>query len=621
MTAERYMDVYLVDIGEASDVSPLTANGLSTVTSWNEITLDDSPDPTDDLTSPCFFKTKMKWRWMPGTHEDFTLIAPFPGRWTHLIVTYTPMPYSRTNVQFVYRIDTAEHADSKLAPPTTWSSVYSPTVYRCTMDPLATVDMTVHTGGSFYTYTLTGHWNRYPEPVAAVREPFQVRPAQMKRSRSQQLASNIPDGLVLVKYAVIPIGQSSYYTEAAPHLLWCEVNYVDTNGLFASLGFFTTDTGQTYPMMIGGTNVYPSIMDVVNDPSGTLGVAVSSIVSLNISVRCPYACDTASATIAGDTCYYPVILDGDGNVMTPSSVGTSITNPNCTTYAFDTTFMMPVSYTDYITLTDKEIIMGQVRIYDVFGNAVGNIDTRYADTSTNRISYTMKTYSNGITMLSVVTLSDGTEIKFGEGTLPYNSNAYQEYAIAQMRYDRELLAMSQERVAVDTAMGLTGSIVNGAITGLASGGLGAVTGVMGAATTGIDAYVTYTQNERTQKAKEQLMKDTPDTVYNNSYGMEYFSRASGNNGFMAVNMPDGVSDAELTQYCYLNGYPVTDYYAAIVSTSLLTLAEGFMRCDHLNGYTDHYANYPVQGGPVCKGQLRRDLEQQLKQGVHFKVIT
>lgn len=530
---------------------------------------------------------------MPGT----ALTNVDPERWTHAV-------YADGRV---YRITGIRQGPVATVPESQSGSPakrIGSVIFTLELDMLATA----HYVSRYMVtmpkdYSLTARWSRYPTPSGPL-EPFQIRPAQMKRSKTVDIPSNIPT----ITYSVGGVQR----TDDSP--LWVQVfvmrEWTTGHWRFDSYGVLCPRSGPGYHAILNDVAVpTPGWLDLMNEPDSVLNGM--KIVSISVSRCAPmdFALVTGSV-YPNPTAYHPT--DTSGVALTPTRVG-SVPGIN-DLYMFQVTENNSMdALTLDIPLTDKEKLMGVVRIIDACGAPVGSIDTRYAvaATPTDKISASYRIFGNGFGLLNELTLSDGTLIKWPAGVMPYNESTYAEYAMAQMKYDREMLAINQEKVYLDTANGIVGAITNGAVATLISGGAGAGTAVGGLATAGASAYMTYKHNEQEQTAKENLMKNTPDTAYITGYGTEYITRIKeGFRDIAAVNMPDGVSDGDLTYYVQRRGYPVTDWYNQLKYSNLPT--EGFLQgeladCD-LSVFTG-------------LGEFRRILERQIANGIHFKVTT
>ena len=534
------------------------------------------------------------------------------------LATHAKISFLSGTLKLIYRVTSIEQGPVRTIPNTGTAPAYYDGVARLTLelDMLATwyYNSEGVTGAS-----VSARWSRLP--MQAVVEPFQIRPAQMKRADTQALARNIPT----------ITGGMNGVPGTYGKILWCEVSFINSSGNFDKHGIFTMDDvirdkaggSPGYPV-----HYYPSIGQIMNDPVNYMGVpAASSIVALNISVRCPYKV----RTYGGGYYIIPVLEKAsDSSYMTADTVTTSDPGQGLwENIVYSKAALLQAtteSMSGYITVTADQQVLGEVRLYDVCNTLIGAIDTRYAedDNGTLKINYTLRTQSNLNGIYSRMTLSDGTEIRFPEGNTPYTGSAYQEYALAQMAYDRELLAMNQERVMVNAAVNLTGSIANGAIASIASAGLGAGTAAVGIGGNVVDAYMTYQQNERTQKAKEELMRSTPDTLYSTVNGTDYQDRwfASQIPGYAAINMPDGVSSSELSDYAKTHGYPVSDIPLTVTHPQLITAGDGFLQANMVQKFTVDMTPTPQKLIYYMNNHwFLSKLAKQLKAGVHYIVKT
>lgn len=536
-------------------------------------------------------------------------------------VKYRKLDMEHREVEFYY------DGSGLTTPPEAWTHVFDNSdgvVYRVTgirQGPTATTDikqtsiisLEIDMFATWYCRTISGvpnmdgRWSRLP--MQAVVEPFQIRPAQMMRSRTEALPINVPQD------------NRRHNVNYDIQALWLEYTFIGTDGYYHSAGTFiglNNFIDIPYTEVVNGTSdqrySYMNVDTIINDPESYLEVpSGSSVVSIRISPRCPYK---VGQNTIGDA-VYPVLLDASDNVVKPAKMGHNTAMPSWYAVGYLLTSGTPTELSGEVTLSSDEIAMGQLILYDVTQTQIASIDMRYATwdnvNSVWKLSYTVKTMDNMNTLITVLTLPDGTKLKFPEGTLPYNGSAYQEYAIAQMKYDRELLAINQEKVIADAAMGITGSVVNGAFIAIASGGAGAAAGATGIVGQGVNSYMNYQANERTQKAKEDLMRNTPDTMYNPGYGTWYYRIFDPDApGFIAVNMPDGVASTEMDDYIARHGYPVTDIPLTVTKTQITAASEGFIQGE-LTGVLSVYN--------IIYGEHRRILERQLRSGVHFKVIT
>ena len=488
--------------------------------------------------------------------------------------------------------------------------------YVLQLDPLTTISMVEYYASANNKHTnILARWSRLP--MQAVIEPFQIRPAQMMRGTPQKLTRNISD----------------FYNNYGlfKNVVWVQMTYINSQGNFYTTGIFAATDNIDLKDKAGGTSQdpahsYPALKKIINNPDTYMGApTASAIISLSISVRCPYECGIEQ--IRAGEFELPRLKNRSAQLISPSSV---VVDEGYNQYVvYNQTQMQGCdidTMSGYITVTADEAVLGSVKLYDVCNTLVGSVDTRYAedDNGTLKINYTMQTMSNMNTMYTRMVFKDGSEIRFPEGTLPYNGSAYQEYAIAQMKYDRELLAMNQERVMVNAVTGLAGSVANGAIASIASAGAGAGTAAVGIGGNILDAYMTYQQNERTQKAKEQLMRNTPDTLYNSVYGLDYPMRWFDTvmPGYAVIEMPAGVTSSELSDYVKTHGYPVSDIPLTVTHPQLITAGDGFLQANMVQKFTVDMTPTPQKLIYYMNNHwFLGKLAKQLKAGVHYIVKT
>lgn len=515
---------------------------------------------------------------------------------------------------YIYRVDSIERIGMKGSMDNR-SNLNCVARLTCTLDVLATLYLHENNGGTHTAgFTLNARWNRLP--FRAVIEPFQVRPAQMERNSTQNLPVQI----------ITAIDGNN----GTRQLCWVEMVVAHSGiaryGTFADISEGQNNTHTQYDS--GTWDLYPSLKIVMGFPTRitSVNISASEILSVAITARCPYKYKMKTVEIAGVTYTYPVLLQDDGVTEVEFNPGAEVANQRWSAYITDKpNGPGTAEYEGEFTLNDSlQLFSSKVMVYDVNENIVGSIDTRYADFSPTEelpdryvIHYKTRTYFNDNVHITEIELKDGTLIRFPEGNVSFISDSWNEYARAQLLYDRELLAMSQDKIMTDTALGLSNALVNGAFGGIAGGvGLGALTGAASGITSVISAMQERQMNERGQAAKENLMKNTADTLFSTNSGYGYvICLRFGRYGFIAMNQPKGVTASEVDEYLKYAGYPVTDTYVGVTMVQLNTTGQGFLRANALLNV--------IEGNPtkVCTGYLRNVLDRQLRQGIHFKVIT
>ena len=498
-------------------------------------------------------------------------------------------------------------------PPVLTESVqYGSILVSLQIDMLATYWVNVGNSGA-----ITGRWSRLPLPTLGPIEPFQIRPAQMMKTDSVDIPSNLPTSAYARGLADIEVHD----------LIYVQINYVSGSTLYSRfyLASMKEPSFNLYALTgSGGRTVFPSLNELL--VNSNTGINASEIISINVSNRCPYhaGCGTTpSHTDPG--LYLTYDLSGvtqyvEAQIYTPSAWtsyayyevarGTSLGNRPIIDMLYSETLEM--------TITLAQTYMGYFSVRDGGKNIVGTIDTRYTkpipDVTNRKLSITVQTISDGVNMYTELILSDGTVIRYPEGMVPFAGDSYKEYSIAQMAYDREMLAINQERVKTNAVTGIVASLTNGAIASIGNGGLGTATAGVGAVGTAIETMSSLKLTEKEQEAKEKLMRDTPDNAYQTGYGYSYIINILRKRGAtIELNYPDGITDAELTYFTRSYGYPVTDYQATVPTTDIYNATEGFLKMLRL----DQVTIWRKANG----GEYRRIFAKQLKNGIHYKVMT
>ena len=457
--------------------------------------------------------------------------------------------------------------------------------------------------------SMMGRWSRLPLPTLGPMEPFQIRGTQMMVSRTVDIPSNIKSALVY--------DNNTNTSTMLDRLMWLEVSGTVNNAM-VTYGFFVCPQYPDRNVLID-SNACPSLSQVLNDPATHIGMAASSIASMSISRRCPWKTYNLTGGQAGRIGLWIDAMGGGINIP-PDPIPNS--SPACGGFIAKNG-VGNVPYKSYqtetvtVTLTDKEMLMGNIVIKDATGTIVGNIGTRYAEriADQNVLTIKVRTRSSGTMIVTDLLLRDNTVIRYPEGSVPYAGDTYGEYTIAQLGYDRELLAINQDKAMMNVLVGSTAALANGAVSSIASGGLGVVTAGVGIASSIAEAGLNRQFNEREFDAKKNLLQNMPDTLYNASYGFSYIRSIviEDLKPQICVVMPDGVSDTELTEYTKTHGYPVTDYPATVTLADMDTAGEGFVQAIQLESVVGWNAGN--------SGEVRRIMSKQLMAGIHFKVVT
>lgn len=542
--------------------------------------------------------------------RSFGQWAPTPGE-KHT-VKYRRLDTEHLEIEYAYTVATPD-------PVMRWTHVFDYedlSVYRVTdirQGPVsvnnglttAVISLELDALASWYastanpTHVMNGRWSRLP--MQAVVEPFQVRPAQMARSRI--LASlpeiehntHVGDRIAFVKITVNLLGVLTHLCA------FCSVENTDQyldGGLCAS-------NNVSY--------IYPSLKAIMNDLPLMLGVTSADIYDVSVSEDCPVSYTfSAEAGYAGRDI---IVIDGASAVLRNFSIGW-----NTYHVMFSDIHDMIMDWqekTVLLQLDSNEVVMGQVQLIGSDNTVVTTIDTRYF--AYNSVSgkweltliYRLKVDIGS--MYAELQLPDGNVLRFTEGRLPWVGLAWADYVATQRNYDRTIAVVEKNKAQTEMAAGITTSLANGVFTSVFSGGAGAGTAVLGA----VGNIANYYEGERARKnelaAKEGLMKSTPGTLYSPEYGVTYLNLMFNSEPMrqICLAMPIDVSGTDFTDYTKHHGYPVTDVPLTISKAQLTTASEGFLQGE-LTG-TDN----PI----MIYGERRRILERQLHTGMHFKVIT
>lgn len=525
-------------------------------------------------------KYTVKYRRLDIEHREIEFYyvmstGTLPEMWTHIFDSTDSTVYRITGIR---------------QGPVAKGSLNNSAIITLEMDALASWYVNTPTG---MTHRIGGRWSRLP--MQAVVEPFQVRPAQMMIASETAVDTNIP----LMKAGALGTLKTAY---------WMEVN-ASKNGEMVTYGFFVIPGGSN--ILEVNNSPMPTLDEAITNPAAYLGVSASAIVSMSISYRCPYYC-------VFDHSNHAIIWEENETAMAHSNYASeALPDSNPTRYAFirhnGKNYAETSVRTMDVTVTDDQINCGSITVKDATSAVVGHIDTRYADKQNHRLRLKVRTYSDGTMITTELSLSDGTIIRYPEGSIPFSGSSYGEYTIAQLGYDRQIMAINQQKAMSNAAVGMSGAVANGAIASIGNGGIGLATAAVGVAGTALGTVIDYNAAEREMSAKIELMKNTPDTLYNTGYGFSYLQRTlEGLKPRVSIAMPSGVASSEITDYVKHHGYPVTDVPLTITKTHFDSAAESF-----LQGEVDDVGASTI----TIYGERRRILERQLRAGVHFKVIT
>ena len=528
-------------------------------------------------------------------------------RWSHCAWIVNDSTIADLKV-LVYRI-TSMHQGAVGSIPDTPSATssgrkFGTVIFDLQLDMLATLHANARDHQVPATYSITARWSRYPIPSGPL-EQFQIRPAQMMRTLNRAALPKISSTIVTTTDAlpIVFVKISAVINGETTHLsCYCAVTN-DDNKYVSNYLSITNNANYCYPSLYAIMNYLPTV----------LGINSADIIDVSVTECSPFKFkfEGTMGYNGRDKMYVDHALTSYLRSFTVSGNTYHVAFEQLEAMIFD-----PQPYTVTIQLTDKERTLGQVVLNDSNNSTCATIDTRYAVYNSVsqkweiKVTYKCKIEIGG--MFSEIRMADGSLLRFPEGHLPYVGTAWGDYVASQRAYDREIAMIEKEKAQVDMIAGVTSSLANGAFTAAFSGGAGAATAAFGAVGTIGSWYESERARENELNAKDGLMHTAPSTMYSPEYGVTYLNNIIGFESMrmFIVNMPDGVSDGDLTYYVQRHGYPVTDWYATLSYSDIPT--EGYMQGE--------VADVTGKGMPAY-GEYRRILDKQIANGVHFKVIT
>lgn len=368
---------------------------------------------------------------------------------------------------------------------------------------------------------------------------------------------------------------------------------------------------------------YPSLDDVINDPDEVLGIPTDSILDVSITAWCPYKYHTYSHTEDGVVYSFPMLDNEGGASLYPFIIRNANVKTKPTVYGKYSEHPRHIAYYELgstnesfysrdewdshtLKITMDEYVCGTIYLRDANGNQIVQIPRDYFEFHYNYISqetwwqldYKAQTYSDSTGLYTRVDIGkNGIPhiIVFPEGKLPFIGDAWAQYRIRDMSYDRQALENTKEQAMLGAVAGIGDTIVNTATT-LALGALAApVTGglsmIPAVATAGGSILSTATNTALEMRAADQeqalteaRQKGAAGTGFNTGYGITYCDNAIDiGSGFMVMmpsrfDAPDAHSQGEYYGYnanfvgtYYLEGH---DGYCEGVLADQITLGGG-----------------------------------------------
>lgn len=338
---------------------------------------------------------------------------------------------------------------------------------------------------------------------------------------------------------------------------------------------------------------YPSINDVINNPDQVLGIPTDAILDVSITAWCPYHYIITGS--AGDTIpKYPSLTVEENRLFLPYVIRRALLPGDQDEYGF-----IPQRYGNIcmyelgrvggsiidrdewgahsLTISNDEYVCGEVNLRDANGNVIANIPRDYfeyvPETDAWRLDYRAQTYSDSTGLYTRVDIGQYAPhiITFPEGKLPYVGDAYEQYRIREMSYDRQSLQNTKDQAWMQFGAGVADALVGGGMT-MAMGRVGAAsqrteagrnlaTGMSiggGIVSSAINTWLAVDAAQKEQDLTEARQKGAPGTGYNTGYGISYCDNAFDIGAGFVVMMPSRfnsvLAQAQGEYYGYEAGY-------------------------------------------------------------------
>lgn len=412
-----------------------------------------------------------------------------------------------------------------------------------------------------------GNWTRIPGPDLAMPLHFEV--AGGNESPLSTSMYSIPRCADLVKI-----------DQVKGTLAWMQVTFSTSSSNNAAIGMYGFFVDVLYPAMgtaLGGGDGletyyrYPTFLEALTDPYGSMGITASSIIDISVSAIPPFKC-------AGVNKSLPVIslLNSSGTRINP-------TQTKGGRYAYDFTSGSGSSWPQLkqsavLTYSNVQTYCGSIRLTDPYGATVGTFP-QTAGTGANLNAHTVT--ATAISDISGITLCvtlDGTVIKVPMPHIPYIGTQWDEYRAYSLSTDRQAMewsiSSSREALKIQKDAG-TGNALIGIGSSLLSGD------IAGAVKTGLSTLIGFQAQDRSQDLSErnarfqqslteQLAMAATPTTYATNYGFEDILRITERPYRIAWWAPSGTTGALFVNYIHQNGCPVKK-----VNVEVPMEAEGF----------------------------------------------
>lgn len=482
----------------------------------------------------------------------------------------------------------------------TASSISTLSARSVSFELLFNAPTSVLTAGS----TLTGVWDRLPT------------------NECPYLKENAADSAMsLVSQVKLPV---LYDDNANNGFCWFEIVVRTGSGgsemlrRFGGFAYLPNQRGAlTVTRMSAGTTsseerlVYPSLYDLMNNVSGIAdSFSSDGVVTINVSARCPFA--YGYNVVGGNRVYH--LVNSTNTRITPSKFSVAFTYGDLTQYfgmyvidtGMDSPYYVPNEDSLTVTCTPEQRKFGEFSLINGSGAIIANIPNEYFVGNTLTIPlYTRSDFTNIYTDLMI----NGSRIRIAEDKIPWTGNAWEEYQVRSMAYDRNTMDLAvssaREQRNIDAVASLSGSAMAGAV-GYAMAGSGAGALLTGAtAIAGIvGAEMQGRLSERTAKAQQELKEKNVKAQLSNYFNVaqgitSLVDNTSGDGYRVIISMPAEVTSSYYTMYFEENGYKVQGKMS-------VTLASGV--------YKGRLTSIPING---VKGDL---LNSEFIEGVKIEVI-
>lgn len=397
-----------------------------------------------------------------------------------------------------------------------------------------------------------GNWTRRPGYDLSSPIHFEIAGGQEKR--------------MSIKYSIPRCADLVRIDQVKGTLAWMQVAFSTSSGNNAAIGMYGFFVDVLYPAaganLGGGDGLetyyrYPTFLEALTDPYGSMGITASSIIDISVSAIPPFKC-------AGTNKSLPVInlVNSSGNKIIP-------TQTKGGRYAYNFTSGSGSSWSQFVqsstlTYSAMETYCGSVRLTDIYGATVGTFP-QTAGTGSDFTAHTVE--ATAISDISGITLCislDGTVLKVPMPHIPYIGTQWDEYRAYSLSLDRQAMeySISSSREALKIQKdAATGNAILDIGSSLLSGDIG------GAFKSGLSTLIGFQAQDRSQELTEKnarfqqslteqmAMAATP-TTYSSGYGFEDILRITERPYRIEWWAPSGTTSVKFVNYVQQNGCPI-----------------------------------------------------------------